>query len=217
MSKITEIIVADDHPIFREGLLNIIKKESSFKVISTASSGTEAWEMIKSKKPAIVILDISMPGLNGLDVARLIKDNQLEVRPIILTMYIEPEYLDEALENGVTGYLLKDSTLNEINDCIRTVINGGYFISRELQDHLIHGEKFKQSKDNIISMLSTLSAAEKKVLKLLSMNKTSVQIADEMFISFRTVQNHRTNICNKLNLHGHNSLLMFAIRIKPYL
>ncbi|MCF8266865.1 MAG: response regulator transcription factor [Ignavibacteriales bacterium] len=217
MLKETKIIVADDHPIFREGLLNIIKKESSFNVIATACSGTEAWELIKAKKPAVVILDISMPGLNGLDVAKLIKDNQLDIRPIILTMYSEPEYLDEALENGVTGYLLKDATLNEINDCIKTVINGGYFISKELQDHLIHGAKFKQSKDDIINMISTLSTAEKKVLKLLSMNKTSVQIAEEMFISFRTVQNHRTNISNKLDLHGHNSLLLFAIKIKAYL
>lgn len=217
MSKEVKIFIADDHPIFREGLLKIIEKENSFKVIGSASSGTNAWEFIKQKKPAVVILDISMPGLNGLEVAKLIKENELDTYTVILTMYNDPEYLDTALENGVTGYLLKDSTLNEIIDCIKTVITGGYYISKELQEHLIHGAKIKHTRDDVINMMAALSPAEKNIMKLLSQNKTSMQIAKEMFISYRTVQNHRTNISNKLGIHGHNALLMFAVKIKSYL
>jgi DNA-binding NarL/FixJ family response regulator len=213
MNKEIKILVADDHPIFREGLVKIIEMEVKFKVCSSISNGNDAFNLIKTKKPDIAILDISMPGLNGIEIAGLIQDEELKTKPIILTMYNDEEYLESALEHGVTGYLLKDSTLNEIIDCIKIVSTGGYYISKELQSYLSQGKKNKDIK-NFKEKLNTLTNAEKQILKLLSQNKTSLQIASELFISFRTVQNHRMNITHKLGISGHNGLLFFAIENK---
>ncbi|MBI2419162.1 MAG: response regulator transcription factor [Ignavibacteriales bacterium] len=132
MTHEKRILTADDHPIFREGITRIIEKEKDFKIVASVGDGTTALEQIRKLKPAVAILDISMPGISGLAIARIIRDEELPVSPIILTMYHEEEYLEEALELGVTGYLLKDSTLMEIVDCIKTVLGGGYFISKEL-------------------------------------------------------------------------------------
>ena len=217
MNKEIKIFLADDHPIFREGLIKIIQKEKSFRICGSAANGNEAMSFIRTKKPDVAILDISMPGLNGIDIAKLIKEEELNTFPIILTMYNDEEYLDSALENGVTGYLLKDSTLTEIIECIKAVINGGYYISKELQAYLINGKKQSVCKSDLVKMIDNLTPTERQILKLLSQNKTSSQIACELFVSYRTIQNHRMNISHKLGIAGHNSLLMFAIENKPML
>ncbi len=211
MNKEVKIFLADDHPIFREGLKKIIMKEKDFRVSGAAATGTEALEFIIHNKPDVAILDVSMPGLNGIEVARKIREKEIDTHPVILTMYSDEEYLETALENGVTGYLLKESTHTEIIDCIRTVLNGGYYVSKELQSFLINGSKHKNNKTGAGKAIETLTHTEKQILKLLSQNRTSAQIAKEMFISFRTVQNHRMNISHKLGIAGHNSLLMFAL------
>lgn len=214
MNIIVRIFIADDHPIFMEGLIKIIEKEKTFKVCGSSSNGEDALSFIKTNKPDIAILDISMPGISGIDISKVIKNEKIKTLPIILTMYNDEVYLEEALENGVTGYLLKDSTLTDINDCIKTVINGGYYISKQLQNYLITGRREKTGTGDLKKLIANLTPTEKEILKKLSLNKTSSQIAEEMHVSFRTIQNHRMNISHKLGISGHNALLMFAIKNK---
>jgi len=217
MNNEVRIFLADDHPIFREGLINIIQQEKKFKVCNSAGDGNSALEIIRKEQPDVAVLDISMPGLSGLEIARQISVEGLSTLPVILTMYNEEEYLDEAMELGVRGYLLKDSTTTEIVDCIKSIIQGGFYISNELTSYLIKNKKNKSSKNEVLEKLESLTPAERQVLKLLSLNKTSTQIGDELFISSRTVQNHRMNISHKLGLSGHNKLLLFAIEYKSLL
>lgn len=217
MNKEIKIFLADDHPVFREGLIKIIQKEKQFKICGFAGNGNEALEIIKTKKPDVAILDISMPGYSGIEIAKYIAENDLPTLPVILTMYNDEEYLEEAMENEVRGYLLKDSTPGEILTCLNTVVGGGYYISKELTDKLLRNKKQQIENNNLKQSINQLTQTEKQILKLLSLNKTSVQISKEMFISFRTVQNHRINISKKLGLCGYNSLLLFAIEHKSFL
>lgn len=217
MNEQVKIFLADDHPIFREGLIKIIEKEKSFKICESSGNGNDAIDYIRLKKPTIAILDISMPGLSGIEISKTIFKEGLETIPIILTMYNDEEYLDEAMDIGVKGYLLKDSTTHEIIDCIKTILQGGFYISKELTDYLIKNKKNKSGKDEILNKLAKLTSSERQILKLLSQNKTSTQIADEMCLSHRTIQNHRMNICHKIGLCGHNKLLLFSIEHKALL
>ena len=217
MSSTVKILLADDHPIFREGLRKIIQQEKSFMVIDSTGDGNQALEIIRKNKPDVAILDISMPGITGLKIAKVIADENLPTLPIILTMYSDEEYLDEAMENDVKGYLLKDTTTTEIIDCIKAVLQGGFYISKELTDYIIKNKKTKSSKNDILKQLEKLTPSEKQILKLISENKTSTQIAKELFVSFRTIQNHRMNISHKLGLCGHNKLLLFAIEHRALL
>jgi DNA-binding NarL/FixJ family response regulator len=217
MEREIKILLADDHPIYREGLIKIIEKEKHMKVYYSVGGGIEALEIIQKKKPSVAILDISMPGLSGLEIAKKIFLDKLATKPIILTMYTEEEYLEEAMQNEVHGYLLKNSTEFEIIDCINAVLSGAFYISKELVDNLIAIRKNQKSKNEIEELIMKLTPAEKQILKLLSQNKTSSQIAAELFISFRTVQNHRNNISHKLGFSGYNKLLLFAIQHKHLL
>ncbi|OGU67808.1 MAG: hypothetical protein A2499_01530 [Stygiobacter sp. RIFOXYC12_FULL_38_8] len=217
MNRQVKIFFADDHPVFREGLIKIIEREGSFKICGTSGNGKDALEQIKKLQPNVALLDISMPGLSGLEIVKSLNSEKVSTLPIILTMYNDEEYLDEAMENGVKGYLLKDSTAREIVDCINIVVQGGLYISQELSEQFIKNRKKVTASDNIQPQVETLTCTEKQILRLLSDNKTSQQIADEMFLSFRTVQNHRNNITHKLGLSGHHKLLLFAIEHKTRL
>ena len=217
MDKEIKIFLADDHPVFREGLIKIIQTEENFKVVYSSGNGTEALEFIQKNKPDIAILDISMPGKTGIEIAKAILEEELETLPVILTMYNDVEYLEEAMEYGVRGYLLKDSTALEIVNCLKAVLDGAFYISGEITDNIIKNRKNKSSKNEIEEKLKLLTHSEKHIIKLLSENKTSQQIAKELFLSHRTIQNHRHNISHKLGLNGHNKLLLFAIEHKALL
>jgi DNA-binding NarL/FixJ family response regulator len=217
MNDEVKIFVADDHPIFREGLIKIIQQERHFKVCDSAGNGNTALEYIRAKKPKVAVLDISMPGLSGIEISKKIMEEKLSTLPIILTMYSDEEYLDAAMESGVKGYLLKDSTTHEIIDCIKTILQGGFYISKELTDYLIKNKKPQSNKNEILQQIEKLTPSERQILKLLSQNKTSTQIAEVMCLSHRTIQNHRMNICHKIGLCGHNKLLLFAIEHKALL
>lgn len=217
MKKKISIIIADDHPIFRQGLINTIEQEEGFKVVAQFGDGGSALEYIIAEKPAVAILDISMPVMSGLDIAKKIGETGGDTLLVILTMYNDEEYLDDAMESGVRGYLLKDSTSFEIIDCIKSILNGGFFISRELTDYLIKNKSGGSVKSELSKKLETLTPTERQILKLLAENKTSGQIASELFVSFRTVQNHRANISHKLGLTGYNKLFLFALENKSIL
>lgn len=209
MKKKITVLIADDHHIFRKGILSILKDEDSFEVIGEAPDGTIAIEKIRALKPDIALLDLDMPGLNGLEIAAIISKESLPVKVAILTMHKEKEYFNKAMEIHVKAFLLKDKISDDLVECLKTVADNKYFISPQLSTFLIDKEKPEWT--------GKLTSAETNVLRLVAENKTSIQIAEELFNSVRTIENHRNNICKKLNLNGQHALLLFAIENKMYL
>ena len=212
-----KILIADDHPIFREGIVKIVGQDPSYEIVGQCGDGGEVIGKIKELNPDIVIIDISMPGMSGLEVVRKSLEEKLSVDFIVLTMYKDEEYFNEALGIGVRGYLLKDNAVKDLLQCLRTVSQGNHFICPELSNLLIGRNARMQSLVHKTPGLADLTPSEKKILSLIGQNKTSKEIADELFVSVRTVQNHRNNIARKLDLKGHHKLLQFAIQNKAYL
>lgn len=205
------ILIADDHPIFRRGLLTIIQAESAFQVISEVGDGETALAQLRSLQPDVGILDVEMPGKDGFEVARLVQTEQLPVRLIFLTMYKEERFLNAALDLNVPGYVLKDSAIAEINDCIRAVTAGQTYLSPAMSGFLI--SRLRQPKPAPASEvgIEALTQTERRVLQLIAEYKTSRQIAELLFVSVRTVEHHRANIATKLNLKGNHAVLQFAL------
>jgi DNA-binding NarL/FixJ family response regulator len=211
------VLIADDHPIFRKGLVLAVSTERSIEIVGEAENGQEALDLIEKLKPEIILLDIEMPVLNGLQVAGEIIKRELPVNIIFLTMYKEEDMFNEVMDLGVKGYVLKESAVSDIAKGIKTVAEGKYFLSPAISDYLISRTNRTRSLLKKKPQLKNLTATERKVLRLISENKTSKEIGDDLNISYRTVENHRFNICNKLEIHGSHSLLKFAIEYKAVL
>jgi len=209
--KTVKIIIADDHPLFRSGVVKTIQANPDYKVIAESATGADALEQISILKPDIAILDISMPEMSGLEVAKNVTKEKLDTKIIILTMYKDEDYFNEAINLDVSAYILKDCAVNEILKCLEEVLSGEYYFSPGVLNYLVKRKNRKTTLEEKHAGLKDLTIAEKQVLGKVAENKTSKEIAEELFISVRTVQNHRNNICAKLNLKGYNKLLQFAI------
>ena len=205
------IIIADDHPIFRQGLRAVIEADARLKVVAEASDGDAALNLIQDHKPDVVVLDLDMPAKDGFAVARAIQSQQLPVAVIILTMHDSESLFNAALDLGVKGFVLKDSALPEIIDCIKAVAAGRNYISAQLSNYLLNRANRVGGLARERPGLKDLTPAERNILKLIANEKTSKQIADELHISIRTVDRHRANIGEKLNLHGSTALIRFAV------
>ena len=211
------VVIADDHPIFRKGLLQVIAIEPDLAIVGEAADGQTALEQIKTQQPDVAVLDIDMPKKNGFVLAQEIADCKLPVKIVFLTMYKEENAFNRALDLGVKGYLLKDSAVTDIVAGIRAVANGQHFISPAISSYLINRHTRTDRLADEKPGLKDLTPTERRILKLIADNKTSKEIAAELFISARTVDNHRTNIATKLELHGSHALLKFAFDHKSEL
>lgn len=209
--KQIRVFIADDHPIFRKGLEEVIQMEEHFLVVGSAGDGETAFEDMLRVKPDVAVVDIEMPRLNGLDLIRRIRETALPVDCIILTMYQEEALFDQAMELGVRGYLLKDSAIADILKGIRAVSQGRYFISPTLSAHAVTPRPAAQQ--NVMQRLGLdrLTPTERHILSLIALSSSSRQIADGLSVSVRTIENHRYNIVRKLGLSGNYSLLRFAL------
>jgi DNA-binding NarL/FixJ family response regulator len=216
-NKTVKIIAADDHPLFRSGLVKTIRENPGYDIIAESATGADALEQVRTLKPDIAILDINMPEMNGLEVAKKLNKEKPGTKIIILTMYKDEDYFNEAINLDVSAYILKDCAVNEILKCLEVVMSGEYYFSPGVLNYLVKRKNRKSTLENKHAGLKDLTVAEKQVLEKVAENKTSKEIADELFISVRTVQNHRNNICAKLNLKGYNKLLQFAIYNKNFL
>jgi DNA-binding NarL/FixJ family response regulator len=208
------VVVADDHPVFRQGLQQIIELESEIKIVGQAGDGEAALQLIRELQPAVAVLDINMPKMKGFDVAREVRSRSLPVRIIFLTMYDDERMFNEALNVGAMGYLLKDSAISDIVESIRAVASGQHFISPSISRYLVNRAARSDALGVQTPNLKELTPAELRILKLIAEYKTSKEIAEQLFISYRTVENHRTNICQKLGIHGSNALIKFALEHK---
>lgn len=210
-----KILVADDHPIFRIGLCNVIQIGITNSMLFEADNGIKAWEIIEKENPEIAILDINMPGIDGLELCKKIKSNKLSTKVIILTMYKEKSLLEKARENGAKSYLIKDNSTFEVVDAIKTVLNNNFYWSESLKD--IQNEIIESNReiDKVELQLKELTSTELKTLKLVCKNFTSKEIAELLFITAKSVDNNRSRISKKLGLDQvTNSLLIWAMKHK---
>ena len=211
------IVIADDHPVVRRGLVQVIESDPLLKVVAETGDGAEALVQIRALQPRIAVLDADMPKLDGFGVLREIQKRRLPVEVVFLTIHDEEDLFDTAIELGAKGYILKDSALTEIVAGIRTVSAGKHYWSAALASYMVQHRKRAQAFAQRHPSLKDLTPSERRILGMIAHGKSSKEIAAELFIHYRTVENHRTNICEKLNLHGANTLIRFALEHKSEL
>lgn len=204
-----KIFIADDHPIFRGGLRQLIEIESHLEIVGEAKDGAEAIERLLNCQTDVALLDIDMPKASGFEVLTAIREKGVAVNIIFLTMHKDEKFLNAALDLGVKGFLVKDSAAEEVIECIETVVDGNEFISPQLTSFLL--KRIRQSQETKPSLLDQLTPTEVKVLRLIAQYKTNKEIAAELFMGIRTVEQHRLNISEKFNLKGRHSLMKFAV------
>jgi DNA-binding NarL/FixJ family response regulator len=211
MSPIKTLLIADDHPIFRKGLMDLLQHSFPKVKIIECHNGAEAIDGILKQKPDIAILDINMPEANGLDVCKRVIKEQSTTKIIILTMYQEKEMIKNAMLSGAMGYILKDNAVDEIMDCVNTVADGETYIGTAMLPYHSELSIEDKKKQQLVEGLKALSQAELKTLKLVSQNKTSKEISELLFLSEKTVENYRSRICQKLELPPRNNSLVIWI------
>ncbi len=216
MENIT-IIIADDHPIVRKGLRETIEEDSNFVVLAEVGNGQEAIEAIENFSPIVTILDVDMPIMNGFEVARAIREKKLKTEIIFMTMHRDEDLFNEAIDLGAKGFVLKDSALSDIVECLKAVASKIHYTSHALTSFLINRSRRAIRLTEKQPSINDLTPTERKVLKLIAENLTSKEIGEQLFISLRTVEKHRENICQKLNLQGSHSLLKYAVQHKSQL
>ncbi len=210
MKNLVKILIADDHPLFRKELKDMLEEAAPEFLVSEAQNGEQALTMMKKECYDVAVFDVDMPILNGLDAARESNKLHLDTKIIILTMYKDEHLFNQAIDAGVKGYVLKENTVAEIKNTIRTVLDGHYYFSPAISDYLMNRERKTLEKQNETTNIEILTATEKKILKLISESKTSKEIAGQLYVSVKTIEKHRLNICDKLNIQGTHALIKYA-------
>ena len=211
------VIIADDHPLLRRGLRTTIEGDPELRVVAEVGDGESALADIERLKPAIAVLDVDMPKLDGLGVAREVQKRRLPVEIIFLTIHAEEDLFHAAMSLAARGYLLKDSALTEIVKALRAVAAGEYYVTPSVAAHELLRNRRAQDFAKQQPGLETLTPTERRILSMVADGHSSKSIAAELFIHYRTVENHRNNICQKLALHGPNALFKFAMQHKSEL
>src|SRR4026207_67515 len=210
MPQQVSILIVDDHPLLRRGVRDSIAENPRFRIIGEASDGQDAMRLVSSLKPDIAIVDIDMPRLNGLEMLRAARHLPFAVKTVILTMYKEEDMLNAALDLGAMAYVVKENAVNDVLAALEKVARGETFLSSMMWDA---GQRRSDRVQQLLlskPQIETLTPSERRILKLVGQDYTSKEIANCLNLSVRTVDNHRQNICHKLNLHGTHSLLKFA-------
>ena len=209
-----KILLADDHVMFRRGVRSLIQGMDNVEVVGEAGDGLELLRLLKDIQPHLVIMDISMPNLRGLEATREIKSLDPGIKVLILSMHKEREYLYHALTAGAEGYLLKEDADGELISAIQTLRQGGTFISPLLSSQMadIFVDKFQAGGEPRTAAEDPLTTRERQIVKLIAEGKSSKQIGELLFISTRTAQHHRANIMRKLNLKKTADLIKYAVQ-----
>ena len=213
MTSKIKILLADDHTLFRKGICALLEDEQDMVIVGEAENGREAVRLVSSLKPDVVLMDIAMPLLNGLEATRQIRHEHPSTRVLVLTMYDHEEYFRQMLEVGASGYIIKRAAATELVSAIRAVYNDEAVLSpaitRLLLEDYLNREAHKEESDPL-----ALSSREREVLQLIAEGMTSRQIAEILSLSIKTVQSHRTSLMQKLDLHDRGDLIKYAIQKK---
>jgi two-component system nitrate/nitrite response regulator NarL len=209
-SKKIRIILADDHPIVRTGIKNALADQKNIKVVGEASNGIQALKKAKELSPDIVLMDISMPGMGGLEAAQRLRATLPKVKVLVFTMHDNKEYVLEIIRSGASGYVLKDTSTLELVRAIETVYRGGTFFSSKVSQFLLD-QYVKKVASGDEKSETDLTNREKEVLVLVAKGKSNKEIASELIMSTRTVETHREKIMKKLNVHSVAEMTQHAI------
>ncbi len=200
------LIVTDDHPVIRDGIKTILSDDKDIEVVGCAGSGTELLELLEKQETDVVLMDINMPGMNGIDATKAVKKKYPEIKVISFSQYDEKRFVKQLLKNGANGYLLKNSAANELIEAIKMVQSGGMFLSEDLPN--IFGEKPKPRSNYLFPDLSN---RELDVLREICQEKSTHEIADTLFISHNTVETHRSNLLLKVGVKNTAGLVKWAV------
>ncbi len=203
-------VLAEDHEVVRQGIEAILKVNQDFVVAGSCGNGLEAIELVDQHKPDILILDLSLPGIDGLEVTNRVATRHPETLVIILSMHEHEEYIIKVLQLGAKGYLLKESGSTELMKAISVVLQGNYYLSDSIPEDILI--RFKERKGRTMSRYDTLSEREREVLQLVAEGHSNAEIAEILFIGTRTVETHRSNIMAKLGLRNQTDLVHFVMQ-----
>ncbi len=205
------IVLADDHHIVRQGLRTLLEAERDFSVLGEAADGLEVVDLVDSLQPDVLVVDLMMPGLGGLDATRQVKQRSPQTQVIILSMHANEAYVLEALKNGAVGYVLKDSSTANLVQAVHEAVAGRRYLSPPLSEHKIEAY-IQKAKNAILDPYEALTVREREILHLVAEGYTSPEIAKRLSISPRTVEAHRRNFMRKLELHSQTDLIRYALR-----
>jgi len=208
---LTTILLADDHTVVRQGLKALLEDEPDFTVVGEADSGMEAIRLVNELKPAILVLDIMMEDISGIEVARQVRKTSPHTAVIVLTMYGDKKHVLEALQSGVQAYLVKKSAASELVQAVRQVLVGRRYLGTSVSDVIVDAY-LEKAESGPADPYDTLSRREREVLHLAAHGYTNAGIAEHLYISRRTVETHRTNAMRKLNLENQTELLRYALQ-----
>ena len=211
MDRQTRVYIVDDHPVFRHGLRQIIQADSSFEVVGEAGDDAKALSEISKIKPALAIVDVHLPQRGGLELVKALQGLRPVPACLMLTMHGEESTFNAAMDAGAHGYMLKDDALELVLLGLKAVAAGSFFLSPSISGWLIRRQQRASALKQEKTGLAALTPTERRILQFVAENKTNKEIAGELFISHRTVETHRSNICQKLELQGVHKLLQFAI------
>jgi DNA-binding NarL/FixJ family response regulator len=203
----TQLMIADDQTMFREGLASLLSAEKDIQIIGQVSNGAELMDALTRSIPDVILLDVSMPVMNGLEAAAIIRERYPEVKIIMVTMHNKTEFINQVLISGAHGYILKNTGIDELREAIQTVCTGQNFYSREVVDTMMSGI----AKDHTPKQEVKLSGREKEVLSLIVKEYTSQEIAELLFLSYHTIETHRRNLIQKLNVRNIAGLVKYAL------
>jgi two-component system, NarL family, response regulator NreC len=205
------IVLADDHPVVRRGMQALLEAEKDFSIVGIAAEGLETVRLVERWKPDVVVLDLMMPGLSGLEVLRIIRERSPRTRVVILSMYSSAAFVTQALQHGATGYVLKGSSEEDLVRATREAAAGRRFLSPPVTEIAINAY-IERSKTGPFDPHETLTTRQREVLQMVAEGKTNAEIAERLHISPRTVENHRSTVMQKLGLQNQTDLIRYAIR-----
>jgi DNA-binding NarL/FixJ family response regulator len=215
MAQKKTILIIDDHPLFREGIKAIIGRSNRFELIGEAGNGREGLRMARELKPDLALVDMSLPDQSGIQLTRELKNASPKTRIMIVTMHSKIDYIVKAFQAGATGYVVKESTSKKLLQGIDTVLEGEYFMNSSVSHKVI--KKLMQFPEKEVKIMDagydTLTPREQEIMVLLAQGFSSKKIAEKLFISPNTVENHRSNILRKLNIHNTIELVRYAARL----
>lgn len=211
VNKKSRLLIVDDHTLLRAGLCSLLSQEPDIEIVGEAANGRDAIQLVGTLSPHLVIMDLNMPGMNGLEAIVDIKRRFPDTRVLVLTIHKTEEYIHESLRAGADGYVLKDATHDELRVAVRSILKGKSYLSPDISDKVINGYLGTNSNVNGSTSWDKLTHREREVLKLVAEGHQNKDIAEFYSLSVKTVEKHRSNLMRKLDLHNTSKLTAYAI------